>query len=75
MVRETLGENFVFYASGIQNGTVKVQIENFNKEILDFGGKNLIPAGNWNEAFNNLNLLIEGTNSQDKKVIFLDEVP
>jgi AAA+ ATPase superfamily predicted ATPase len=75
LIREALGSDFVFYASGILNGTIAVQIENFNKEIADFGGNNIAPANNWNEAFINLNTLIETSEKKDKKVIFLDEIP
>jgi len=75
LVRETLGADFVFYASGVLNGTGAEQIANFNKEIIDFGGGKLIPAENWSEAFDNLNTLIESSEKKGKKVVFLDEVP
>ena len=75
LVREALASDFVFYASGILDGTIAVQIENFNREIVDFGGKNIIPATNWNEAFSNLNTLLEASDKKDKKIIFLDEIP
>jgi len=75
LVREMLRDSFVFYASGILDGTGAVQIENFNKEIFDYGGEDLTPAKNWNEAFNNLNALIMTSEKKDKKVIFLDEIP
>jgi len=74
-IRETLGSDFIFYASGVLNGTGADQIANFNKEILDFGGNNLVPAGNWSEAFDNLNALIESSKKKEKKVVFLDEAP
>lgn len=75
LVREALGSNFVFYASGILNGTGADQIASFNKEIINFGGNNLAPAENWREAFDNLNALIESSGMKEKKVVFLDEVP
>ena len=75
LVREALGSDFVFYASGILNGTNEEQLDNFNKEIINFGGGNLIPATLWSEAFENLNTLIKSSKKQGKKVIFLDEVP
>ena len=75
LVRETFGADFAFYASGILDGTMAVQIENFNKELVDFGGDNLIPARNWNEAFKNLHTLIDASSKKGKKVIFLDEMP
>ena len=75
LVRETLGEEFVFYASGILDGTYAEQIANFNKETTFFGGGHLPPAVTWNEAFSNLNSLIEASKKEGKKVIFLDEAP
>ena len=50
LVREALGPDFVFYASGILDGNIAVQIENFNREIADFGGNDILPAKNWHEA-------------------------
>ena len=75
LIREVLGTDFVFYASGVLNGTGVEQIENFNKEIIDFGGNKLVPAKNWSEAFDNLKTLIESSVKKGKKVVFLDEVP
>lgn len=75
LVREALGSNFTFYASGILDGTIKTQIKNFNQEIENFGGKKLVPAKSWNEAFNNLNALLDMSEKDGKKIIFLDEVP
>jgi len=75
LVREMFGADFLFYVSGILNGKGTEQIANFNKEITKFGGRKLIPANNWSEAFDNLNALIESSAKKGKKVVFLDEVP
>ena len=75
LIREALGSDFVFYASGILDGTGKEQIENFNNEIANFGGYNLKPAENWSEAFSSLNALIVASKKKNKKVVFLDEAP
>jgi len=75
LVREALGSEFVFYASGILDGTGEEQMANFNREIINYGGSYFRPAKNWNEAFNNLNALIESSKKGGKKVIFLDEAP
>jgi len=74
LIREVLGDDFAFYASGSLNGTGAEQLASFNKEIISFGGSNLTPAQNWSEAFSNLNALIEASEKK-KKVVFLDEVP
>ena len=75
LIREVFGADFIFYASGMRAETSAAQIANFNNEIISFGGKDLAPAKNWTEAFSNLNALIEMSKKEDKKVIFLDEVP
>jgi len=75
LIRETLGSDFIFYASGILNGSSAEQLSNFNKEIASFGGSNLTPASSWSEAFSNLNKICESVDKTRKKVIFLDEVP
>ena len=75
LVREALGADFVFYASGILDGTSAEQLANFSREIVNWGGSHLTPAENWSEAFNNLNALIEVSKKEGKKVIFFDEVP
>ena len=75
LVRETVGSEFVFYATGLLGGTTEEQLENFNKEISGYSGANLVPARNWRGAFENLNALVEVSAKKGKKVIFLDEVP
>jgi len=75
LIRESLSSEFVFYATGILDGSGTVQIANFNKEIINYGGSSLKPAENWSEVFSNLNILIETSNKDNKKVIFLDEIP
>ena len=75
LIREALGAEFIFYASGILDGTGADQLANFNKEIASSGGEGLLPAGNWNDAFGNLRALVETSKKTGKKVIFLDEVP
>ena len=75
LIREALGPDFVFYATGLLDGTGAEQIANFNVEIANYGGSDLPPAGDWSEAFRNLNALIEMSKKKGKKVVFLDEVP
>jgi len=75
LVRELLGHEFIFYASGLLNEGTEEQILNFNKEIIAYGGNTLTPATNWSEAFANLNSLINFSDKEEKKVIFIDEIP
>ncbi|MCL2718576.1 MAG: AAA family ATPase [Lachnospiraceae bacterium] len=75
LIKSLFGSDFAFYASGIQDGDITKQIENFNKEITNFGGTALNPATNWPEAFENLNKLIISLPQNTKKILFLDEIP
>jgi len=75
LIRESLGSDFIFYATGILDGSGAEQIANFNTEIADHGGSDLAPAKNWTEVFRNIHSLIEKSGKREKKVIFFDEVP
>ncbi|MCL2151829.1 MAG: ATP-binding protein [Oscillospiraceae bacterium] len=75
LVRETLGAEITFYATGMLDSGESEQIKNFNNDIADYGGSNLVPAENWSDAFQNLKALIGASKKDKKKVIFLDEIP
>ena len=77
LIKTLFEEKFAFYVTGILNGDRKVQLDVWNDEIMRFGGIDLPVADNWIKAFMNLNTLIEQKHSKDneKKVIFLDEIP
>jgi len=74
LVKSLFESEFIFYASGMQDGDTATQIENFNSEIANFGGTTLNATANWSDAFENLNKLIEKSSKIGKKVVFLDEV-
>jgi len=74
LVKSLFEEEFVFYATGIQGGDTAAQIENFNNEMLYYGGAESASAASWSEAFSNLNKFISGLSKNRKKVVFLDEI-
>ncbi|MDR2486865.1 MAG: AAA family ATPase, partial [Clostridiales Family XIII bacterium] len=74
LVRELLGQDFVFYVSGILNADRQTQIQNFNAELAERGAA-FPPADNWMDAFSNLAQWIRTQGRDGKKVIFLDEIP
>jgi len=80
LVKEFFND-FSFYTTGISGDGKKSQLAAWNNEIHGSGGKDIPPANNWFQAFENLNLLIERQSksntkiNQGKKVIFLDEIP
>jgi len=74
LVKTMFEADFAFYATGIQSGNTARQIDNFNKEIANFGGNSQPVATNWSEAFENLNSLLAARSQDSKKVVFLDEI-
>lgn len=73
MIREVLGEDFVFQHTGYYGGTTKDQLFAFSASLKDAGLQNYILPANWLEAFELLKDLIRSSN-QNKKVIFIDEL-
>jgi AAA+ ATPase superfamily predicted ATPase len=74
LVKSLFENEFIFYAVGIQGGDTKKQIQNFNEEVINFGGFGCKKAENWHEAFDNLRNLLNQSHKNAKKIIFLDEV-
>ena len=74
LIREVYRDNIHFEFSGILNGSMKQQLNNFHLILSDkisgFGK----PA-NWIEAFYQLGKYIDTLSSRKKKVIFIDEFP
>jgi AAA+ ATPase superfamily predicted ATPase len=77
LIKELFGDSFTFYATGIltERSGMDVQLNNFNDEIVNYGGADLTRAKTWRDAFINLNKLIERAKGGGKKIVFLDEVP
>ena len=74
LVRETFNYTFAFQHTGVQNATMKEQLEEFHHSLLVAGMKGIKKPKNWSQAFfllgQHLASLPEG-----KKVIFIDELP
>jgi len=75
LIKEFFGSNITFYATGVLNGYKNVQLDAWNEEMKRVGEPELAKAGDWFDAFKNLNILIEKTEGTNKKVVFLDEMP
>lgn len=75
LVREFFKNDFVFYCTGIADGTKEEELINFSNELrrYDDGAGRALPR-NWMEAFDMLDTLVEKSRKK-RKVIFLDEVP
>jgi len=76
LIREYYKKNLVFEISGLFGGTLKDQLENFNKEIKNrtksFESET---AESWFQAFTMLELYLGKLKTGSKKVIFIDEFP
>jgi len=75
LVKEFFNYSFTFYTSGLARGTMRDQLWNFWRSMLEFGLPESTPCPkDWFEAFDDLKTVI--TSSKNKrKVVFLDELP
>jgi AAA+ ATPase superfamily predicted ATPase len=69
--------NVFFYASGIQNATMKEQIEEFAHQIgkTFYNGAMMMPGNNWRATFEILTKAIEQSAQNKKIILFFDELP
>ena len=74
LVRETFNYNFAFQHTGIQDATMKEQLEEFHHSLLIAGLKKSKKPRNWSQAFFMLGQLL-ATMQEGKKVVFIDELP
>ena len=76
LVKSSFSEKIDFYASGVIDGSMEIQIEAFNNALARYGykGQN---AKTWTEAFTQLADLLEAKSRKKKSriVVFLDELP
>jgi len=78
LVSEVFKNQIVFEVTGLHNGSMKNQLLNFHKQIVESFNK--LPVGNqppndWSQAFSILGKCIDSIKSKNKKVIFIDEFP
>ncbi len=75
LVRETLGNKFTFYATGVARGTKDDQLAAFYAALLEYGlPDRYARPTSWMEAFELLKVVIERS-AQKRKVLFIDEMP
>ncbi|MFZ4634027.1 MAG: AAA family ATPase [Saprospiraceae bacterium] len=77
LIKQVYQDRIVFEAIGIQHANKKEQLQDFafriNKNFYD--GKLTLKPKNWMDAFHLLIMALEKQPFQEKKVIFLDELP
>jgi AAA+ ATPase superfamily predicted ATPase len=75
LVKEYFDDHFFFYFTGIANATMPEHLERFSKALEDYGQKQQGVISSWMEAFDRLTELIVNAPTQERKVVFLDEMP
>ena len=76
LIKQVLGKQIDFEMTGIQDGDLSDQLENFQEKYIEFSGNE--DAGkpvSWMKAFSMLKRYLSKLKSNKKKVIFLDELP
>lgn len=76
LVRSAFQDKFVFYATGVIDGTMEDEMAAFNTGLERYGYKG-DPAVNWMDAFNKLSELLKRKCARRKtrQIIFIDELP
>jgi uncharacterized protein len=77
LIKEYFQNNFTFYCTGLLNGNKNQQLNNFVTNMnsqLKYADENA-SINNWYDAFNELIKALSKIKSNEKKVIFMDELP
>lgn len=77
LIKQVLGKHLDFEMTGIQEGNLKDQLENFGDKLSEFGydGMPIARPTSWKSAFTLLKQYLLSKKSKKKKVLFLDELP
>ena len=76
LIREYFKASLVFELSGLYGGSLKDQLDTFNKELIKRTRKTEFEiAKSWFQAFTMLETYLDKFKSGSKKVIFFDEFP
>jgi uncharacterized protein len=77
LIRNAYANKICFELVGVENGNVKEQLGNFKTQLKHYFGDaaSKKQPKNWLEAFNQLSTLLQKNNTNEKQVIFFDEVP
>lgn len=75
LIKKFFKENFTFFITGLAKANMNKQLETFNIAINKYGSDKYPPVATWLRAFEQLTMLIEKAPANNKKVIFIDEMP
>ena len=74
LIREYFESKFAFYFSGAVNSGNAANLKNFDKTIIEYGGKQEAASKDWSDAFGKLKKLLKKTGAE-RKIVFIDEMP
>lgn len=74
LIRETFNYKFTFEHAGVANGDSRTQFHAFRDSLVEAGMKKMRIPTSWMDAFSLLRQLIKES-TDEKKVIFIDEIP
>ncbi|TAD81735.1 MAG: ATP-binding protein [Bacteroidetes bacterium] len=77
LIRHALAEKITFHLTGIAAAPMSHQLANFYAALARCTGDQAAfsPASDWRTAFNQLSQWLEKSHPNQKKVVFLDELP
>jgi AAA+ ATPase superfamily predicted ATPase len=77
LVRQVFEQNFAFHITGMAGVSLSRQLGNFHAQINKFSGGMFeqAPAKDWFMAFQQLIKWLESIAGEEKKVVFIDELP
>jgi len=74
LIRQSFGQPFTFYLTGMANTNLKNQLLNFSQTLKNISKREFNLPLTWLEAFEQLKAHIE-LSKEEKKIIFIDELP
>ncbi len=75
LVRETFNYKFAFQHTGIYGAKIREQLKEFRESLYTAGMTRCAMPATWNEAFHLLERFLSTLPTDEKKVIFIDELP
>jgi uncharacterized protein len=75
LIKNTLGKRIDFEMTGIQDGDLRDQLQNFADKLAEFSQAPVHRPDSWMQAFSMLRQYLTKRKNGRKKVIFLDELP
>lgn len=76
LINNLFADRFTFSFVGSRKQKQAIQLQRFASQLKYYSGSQYAPALNsWEEAFNELRVLIERRPAEERKVIFIDEMP